>query len=936
MQETDDSKISQMDFKTYEKQSNLVDSPPLQTSLSGCVDFAVEVENLALMSNVNEVEENGEGTKCSNSRQKRSSSFSDIEDVVIEHHSKKRKPNFGNLHSSVQNEEAMLSELNNLLADFKNIMSVMNPSTKRFKDNQAELKKRIQPVVTDLPIPCGSKGTPFLLSDQHMVGKEHKDIIQSAQNNIFTAASAQERKIIGIVQPFGSGKPRNALALSDEFIVLPIRLVRQSTMVKSLMCAVAGNQVKAYEMLMDGVEKNALPTLQQVEHFSTACGRMVHLSILSVIAFLNACIDSNIINPESREDRFRLAVLMVTPDETIVKWLITWYSLHLPKIDDSEEFARLETLLLSPSCYAARKNKNIVVVLDEVHELQGECRGYFLHDIKTNSTASIIGSKVKSWQQEISHGTPENKLHCTDLFYQYRSIVQQFLHSGTLGFLMCSTVFRIWDQLEVDSSPLTRGCIKKIVSLHYFTPNEVYHQISRFFTLPKEIPSNIQEYLKHFSRPLYLAELLDSLFQSEFPPTSEDQQIIDNGSVENAKFAWIVYHMRNCYHDCKIRAIQKLSLLSSNNIAVGEVVTTRAVVNLLVVMYKLSGGVIGNLEDEIIVNLVNQGVARIVTHLGSTNCLRIADTVMEDALIENAHATLRSCMTTLLNHSQLHILLFAQDQSFKGHLMERVLALVVMMCAEFATLYCRNCERAGTSFELQIDGLESSWMLNKCFGSNCLLFPSKLAGPDLWYYDQNASRTVSCQSKCERHIYSKADFLKSIKSVHPSFMFSSSNQQEKSYWLSNWRLVFNGSRKYHRVLFAALGFHLHVHYLVSEYNLRYSSNSIILESLTTLQQYIPAELFNHLKKELDITALSEVYTPKILQHDWRSKSNSAKTKYTLDELKEFCAERDINVTKDNKPKKKDVLIADLDAYNVEEHITDLIIYPLKYEETCTI
>jgi hypothetical protein len=271
---------------------------------------------------------------------------------------------------------------------------------------------------------------------------------------------------------------------------------------------------------------------------------------------------------------------------------------------------------------------------------------------------------------------------------------------------MCSTAFRIWDQLELDSC---RGYIEKVVVLHKFSSDEVYQQISRFISLPPVAPDEIAKYLKYFSRPLYLAELLDDLFQSKFPLNHDQQRLIDSNNLNAAKISWIVHHMVDRYGKCKSRAQQKLQLLSTSNHAI-DFISSRALVNLLCLVNKLSGGIIGELEADHVVKFVDQGVGRIEIFKGSTNYIRIADVVVEDALTDieqNCSSSYQMFMRTILDHSQLHTLLFTQDTSFKGHLMERALALVVMMCDDEPTLHTRGCNRAGTNFELQIQCSES-------------------------------------------------------------------------------------------------------------------------------------------------------------------------------------------------------------------------------------
>ncbi|XP_047136325.1 uncharacterized protein LOC136096435 [Hydra vulgaris] len=100
--------------------------------------------------------------------------------------------------------------------------------------------------------------------------------------------------------------------------------------------------------------------------------------------------------------------------------------------------------------------KNIVFVLDEVHDLIDLCRGYSFH----RSTANNLSGEesLKFWYEEQSNKMPHpDKKHCTDLFYQLRHIMLISLSNQNLfGFVMCSTEYRTWEHFEVENSPFSR------------------------------------------------------------------------------------------------------------------------------------------------------------------------------------------------------------------------------------------------------------------------------------------------------------------------------------------------------------------------------------------------------------------------------------------------------------------------------------------------
>jgi hypothetical protein len=212
------------------------------------------------------------------------------------------------------------------------------------------------------------------------------------------------------------------------------------------------------------------------------------------------------------------------------------------------------------------------------------------------------------------------------------------------------------------------------------------------------------------------------------------------------------------------------------------------------------------------------------------------------------------------------------------------------------------------------------------YESGRLLFPSKLSGPDLWYSDPIKARNTAWQSsKCEKKVYTKTRFFEAAQSIHPRYMFQSATSSERLFWSENWKSsLFKEGRTYQRITFSASGFNVQVHYLVAEYNELFSCNPIVLHSLATLQRILPLCLVEYLKTELTIDAIADDVRPTMLQREWESKKPTEKANYSLQQLKQFCTERDINVT-DGKPKKKEQLIAELNAYNVEKNISDLII-----------
>jgi hypothetical protein len=113
----------------------------------------------------------------------------------------------------------------------------------------------------------------------------------------------------------------------------------------------------------------------------------------------------------------------------------------------------------------------IVFLLDEVHVLFEKCRGYCLHKTTTSAAVSIT-----DWRREqIDERASTGHQACTDLFYQFRLVMLSYLMQAgaPFGFVMCSTIFRIWKVLEEENSPLSRGTIDQFFHLHWFTHDEI-------------------------------------------------------------------------------------------------------------------------------------------------------------------------------------------------------------------------------------------------------------------------------------------------------------------------------------------------------------------------------------------------------------------------------------------------------------------------------
>lgn len=781
-------------------------------------------------------------------------------------------------------QEASVETIDNIRREFQKF------ATNNEAPHQTSYFRQLQGLIReDCIVPFGTNGHPYILADPDMVGHEHKELLKTVQKKCFQESSVQERRIVGIVQPFGSGKTRNALALTEDFIVLPIRFLHTQFPYAQL----TASQKELYQNLQQGTKVD----LEQVDIFSAKCTRLTHLSFLSVLAFLDMCIKNEIIDPAIYMDRFRLSILMVTPNTYVENWLAGWFNDHRHVAMDEFEFAALEADVFTYDKLQSRQ-KQVVVVLDEIHALFNACRGYVLH--RLNASLPSGEEVIRGWRSEITTGN-SNGTACTDLFYQFRDVMIHYLESGRLGFVMCSTVFRILDQLETDCSPLARGCIEQFISLHHFTASEVWTYLTRYFNLSveKHKTAKIDQLLCKFSRPLYLAELLSSLLASDMTFKLSDESVCN----------WLVANMQERHTHNVQRASDMLATLTSSS-------RTRHLVDLLHVLYRLCGGMGLELKKDHVVDLIAKGVARLGRSPKET---RVADCAVEEALLA-ADPCVNAMYDLLLHHSNLHSMLRALDHSAKGHLTERVLALVAITREDSSIATDRR--RAGTSLELQLASVpsdialaEAQCMINiHCY--DFVLFPSSLAGPDLWYYDGDSNSIVAVQSKCRKKVCGQAEFRSALKTLNPSEMFSAAEKSAKDYWMEHFHEV--GNKSFRRVVFCALGFEKSVHYLVAEYNLVYPKFPIVLMSLQTLN--IPLKVRDRLFSELHSNRKpAPVHNPHALQRDWMLKTSPTKNKCIKRDLMDLCAERQIPFS----TLKKEQLVEALNTFDVGVAIKDL-------------
>jgi len=470
-----------------------------------------------------------------------------------------------------------------------------------------------------------SASVAFIASDIWF-GDEYSELTTAVNQKCFHA-DTQSRRIIGVVQAYGCGKTKTGLRLAESFILLPIRFNLGSVGSDTLMDHVLAEQKRLLEVLPSN------PTYQQVEVFSERCQRLVNMCLLVLVALYDHCITNGFLDG-TIYDRFLLALLLLSDQRDVVQWCKDFFQEHKQIVQDDNEYNEFVNKLLQP---VQPRPLKIVFLLDEVHVLFEKCRGYCLH--KTTTPAAV--KEVQDWRREQIDGIPSTGHQaCTDLFYQFRLVMLSYLMQAgaPLGFVMCSTMFRIWKVLEEENSPLSRGTIDQFFRLHWFTHDEIKKAVRIMFNIQEAWLDELEKSpdgtslppykkLSAYGRPLFLMEFLEQLCMT-FTVTH-----LPNVSDAMLK-SWLRNALVVSQETTMQRARDQIETLVVANPAV-DMWTARQIVHLLYTTQRLCGGTlelgVGSNDKQTLENIISKGVARLDV---KASRFRISDAMFAEALMQ--------------------------------------------------------------------------------------------------------------------------------------------------------------------------------------------------------------------------------------------------------------------------------------------------------------
>eukprot|EP00658_Telonema_sp_P-2_P001339 TRINITY_DN10500_c0_g1_i1.p1 TRINITY_DN10500_c0_g1~~TRINITY_DN10500_c0_g1_i1.p1 ORF type:complete len:658 (-),score=131.11 TRINITY_DN10500_c0_g1_i1:70-2043(-) len=603
------------------------------------------------------------------------------------------------------------------------------------------------------------------------------------------------------------------------------------------------------------------------------------------------CIRDRFNDYDEKEGRFYFAVLLLHANTAMITWCRDYYDKHKKSVIDGAAFKKLRDQALE-----ARGGK-IVFLFDEVQVLFDKCRGYVLHAEDTPTQT------VSEWRNEQINGHPaQDRAYCTDLFYQFRLVMlssMRVMPSAPFGFVMCSTMFRIWNMLEVENSPLSRGTIEQFFNLHWFTHADIKKAVLTFFKIEPSFVEALEQapdgsilpphrQLSAFNRPLFLMEFLENL--------CKDFKNLKN-ALPDTITQWLRCALNSSLKKCMNRARDKIRVLVQKNTA-ADVFTSRSIIHLLYAVQRLCGGTLNlspNTTDneKMLESIIGNGVA----HIDSTESsrFRISDPIFVDALV-NQYVTKadqhNAVIKILAMNSNFQTALVSQDSGHKGFLVERVLAWLALsgqlnvpvhdQPATVTWTVAATATTAGTISELGL-GTTSADEPEVVQGImegkyEYLLLPTTLAGPDLWMQAQvnGVECMVALQSKVENKVYTIDCFQKALHSLNPSKMYKHPKAKAaKAKWKPVMELL--AQRPYHRIVFNACGFAEEVQYYVREYNQDrgsggHPSRFIHLLSLDDIKEQMGQGLYNSIKSQVN-TAIQKTMGDKdmLLASEWKLK-----------------------------------------------------------------
>jgi hypothetical protein len=615
---------------------------------------------------------------------------------------------------------------------------------------------------------------------------------------------------------------------------------------------------------------------------------LLTMTVMAPLALLQALYDGLVAMAVDDRTRRSLFAQMCFLSQSGLNWMDEWQErVAFPACSDQHSYDTLRSSLMAFA--ADTLGVRAVVVLDEVHQLLGKCRGFFLHraDVNDSNKLDELNSQWYSRPQLF-----------TDTFYLLRSVLVDFVGEQPVPFatIMTSTQFRTWIPLETDNSPFSRGLLsKERIVTNAFSEQDVRRLVDRHFNLPSGFweSGDVKLHLERFAgRPLFavnflLGGLMESLFNRKHLP-------------QNLRL-WFVGVSDSAWNRSLLPfAREKVELARSNNYSI-EGWNQYRVLDFCQFALRMCNGRI-TASDDLIFEAVSEGIFCLLlpdAQRANSQVAKIAEVCFRAILMEESKADSVGSDDPIL---KMVSSFWVQQQTVQGRdvsswrLFERATARVLMIVLP-AELNCFP-EKCGTTEELECETVSAEREVPMLLQSRpgVLRMPTKQAGPDLWY--SHAEHLVGVQCKCESTRCSFSEFEKLLKSIDPWFMYGVRNtpstqiSQTQRSWYAEVERNKHRFARYTRVVANVAGYDDRVYHAVTEYNAVMPHARIVLLSGSHVKAS-SEPLWDAISKQMGISSPAETWEHDILDQEYLELSSSAASRMKVAAVKSLCDARGI-------------------------------------------
>jgi hypothetical protein len=749
---------------------------------------------------------------------------------------------------------------------------------------------------------------------------DENGVVTKTNKGVGFNTTESDRRIVGIVQPFGAGKTKTALMLSHAFVVLPIQW-RMGTKEHPLKVMLEITETA----LFDSINLNTVE-LGTVQNFSARCQRLTELALLSVAAVFGMCASQTTwFDVHNKEHRLQFALLAVSPGSALISEIVNWFKTYVEVTCDWKQFEQLRERELN--VVPATTDLRLVFVMDEVQWLFGEksggkCQGYFLHQDLEPQAATLL---VENWKIETVNKMPTGRSgRCTDLFYQFGHVMKTWM-GVKCAFVMCSTMYSTWTQIQSMSSPIGRDFLCRFTDTHWLSPSDCKELIQHYFAVNDQQLDDALD-LKLCSRPAFACGFVKQL--------SLNLNMLKSAPLNVA--GWLKTSYEQTIRDATFRLCLAVD---------SAMFKFPEAMDYLVTHIRLCAGIIEGADTSIWsgedglehaakehkrwknkVELVSLGLLKLKGSIYATDKVEVADLLTERIVLQryakldkNKQVIELSAIRQTLAEDLISIT--PQDTSHKGFVFEQVLSYLaikgftvrkyaadgtvtkecVMSTAKFAAQY----KQLNMKIESLTEESEPSFVCDLLSGRESLpqyvYLPTTSCKPDVLFrgyktIDQHWGGAVNVviQSKMEKSVLDYSEFVKALATLDPDKMYGDA-EEKKSAWQARRGTLHEV--EFMRIVFAAAGFNAKVQHVVHEYNLQQARvatptnkpSFVHLVNLDDLQELLGSTLYDKAKLLLSTDVrrdLVENGEMSVYELGWK---RAAKEALTKDGLVKLCS-----------------------------------------------